>query len=325
MEMGGYLPIELVKGNSWFFSLPDDQVWALNTGRTSIWAAITNLKPTRIFVPYYYCPDVIEMIESLCTSVCFYHLNEDLLPDPEELSSYSDGDCLILVDYFGILYPKLLSYVNQYPRLILDFCHSFYSSPVMKPGVYNVYSCRKFFGVSDGAYLIGQEIEKTDLPQDTSSERSLHLLVSLEKGTNAAYKENKTNEEVIGKEHLTMSPLTTAILNGVNYDQVALSRKQNYAFLRNRLGHLSNIELPQNDNVVPYCFPLVLDTDIHPALIQHKIYVPYLWQWLLDEKWNGNLEQRLSRNLIPVPLDQRYNADQLEWMCNQIEEIIQEK
>ena len=322
MEMGGYLPIELVKGSGWFSTVPQDKCWALNTGRTALWAATMNLQPEKVFIPYYYCPDVIEMFQSLPVKVCFYRINENLLPRTEDLYSYTQRDCLLLVDYFGILSSELLPYTELYPRIIFDFCHSFYTTPVMKEGVLNVYSCRKFFGVSDGAYLIGETLKKSELERDYSSDRASHLLISLEKGTNYAYQENKANEEKIGKSHLTMSLLTEAILNGVDYTHVASSRKENYTFLQKCLVSLSRLPLPTREDITPYCFPLLLNRDIHAQLVDRKIYTPYLWKWLLEDKWNGTIEQDLSRNLLPLPLDQRYRSDQLQWMCDQILAIL---
>lgn len=325
MEMGGYLPLELVKGKNWFSDIQDENKWALNTGRTAIWAAIVSMHPQRLFVPYYYCPDVIEMIRSLRIPVSFYHITEDLLPDKMDLQSFTDRDGLILVDYFGILHQQLVSWTEQFPNIIFDFCHSFYTAPIMKDGVYNVYSCRKFFGVGDGAYLIAKNIEKCELEQDSSSSRSLHLLISLEKGTNAAYQENKSNEAEIGKEHLTMSVLTEAILNGTDYERVAFLRNRNYSFLRNRLSHLQKLSSPSGENIIPYCFPLLLDKDIHGKLVERKIYTAYLWKWLHDSEWNGTIEQRYSMCLLPLPLDQRYSESDLEWMCRQIEEVVSEE
>ena len=66
-----------------------------------------------------------------------------------------DGEWLLYVNYFGIASDDLLVEVKRrWPRVIFDNTQAFFSAPRMDADSYNVYSCRKFVGVPDGAYLV---------------------------------------------------------------------------------------------------------------------------------------------------------------------------
>lgn len=317
-EMGGYLPLELHRGKSFFSDVPADRILQVNTGRTALWCAIQSLKVKKVFVPYYYCPDIIDMLSRMDVELSFYRISEDFIPVGIKAEPNA---AVILVNYFGVMGQDFQALVDMYPNVIIDNAHAFFTPPVFREGVMNIYSCRKFFGVSDGAYLIGTGISKPVLQQDVSSGRSGHLLVSLELGTNAAYMDNKHNEQVLGEGKYGMSLLTQRILEGVDYDYVARKRRENYRYLHERLKHLQQLSI-RCDNPVPYAYPLLLDRDLHKQLVQRRIYVPLLWAQLLEEKWNGTLEQRYSANILPLPLDQRYGKEELEKMAEQIESCV---
>lgn len=314
-EMGGYLPLELGRGNSYFFQIPSEQILEVNTGRTALWCAIESLGVHRLYVPHYYCPDIIVMLEQLDVEIAWYRIGKDFLP--MDVTDAQDT-AIILVNYFGIMGEELLSFSRQFQKVIFDNAHAFYASPILKEGTMNVYSCRKFFGVSDGAYLIGLGIVKPSLERDISFARAMHLLKSIEQGTNVAYLENKSNEVELGKSRLAMSELTRRILQSIAYQDVAEKRKNNFQYLHQRLKNLQQLEISGADTV-PYMYPLMLDRDLHRELVSEHIYVPMLWRQLLDSRWNGTLEQRYSANIVPLPLDQRYDHAQLERMACIIE------
>ena len=177
----------------------------------------------------------------------------------------------------------------------------------------NVYSCRKFFGVCDGAYLIGKNLRQVELQQDVSYLRAVHLLKSIEYGTSGAYAESKYNEQELGKAALRMSALTQCILDGIDYASVEAKRKVNFQFLHQQLNDLQKLE-GLEENSAAYMYPLLLDRDIHQELVGERIYVPRLWSQLMEQEWNGSLEQKYSACIVPLPMDQRYSQPQLEQM-----------
>lgn len=316
-EMGGYLPLEIRQKDSYFSMVDHRFVLELNTGRTAIWCALKSWKATKVCVPYFYCPDIIEMLNNEGFTIRYYHVGKDLLPldvtlDPDEV--------MVLVNYFGLLDRSMLSEYKKYSKVILDQAHSFFATPVIEDGVMNVYSCRKFFGVCDGAYLVGKEVKEQDLPEDSSWKRAGHLFRCIEEGTNAAYADSKRAEQSLSGFR-KMSPLTRYIMSGIDYEYVWQKRNQNYQYLQEQVHDLQMLK-SFDPKAVPYAYPLLLDQDIHAQLVAHRVYVPYLWTPLLEEKWEGTTENRYTRNIVPLPLDQRYDRQSLDKMIQIIRECL---
>lgn len=318
LEMGGYLPLELNEGISRFHGVPHEDILAVNTGRTAIWCAIKNLTGKRIHVPIYYCPDVISMLQTLGIEIMFYHIDYNLLP--KDLVAESE-DIVLLVNYYGIVNGAVSEYAEKFPKVIIDQSHGYFYEPVLRHGVMNVYSCRKFIGVPDGAYLVGKNLKEIRMDQDISYERLHPLYKSIELGTNAGYRENKDNEHFFENSHLKMSELTRKILDNADNERIINRRCENFSFLHEKLGGVQKLAITET-NIVPYMYPLLLEKDIHDILVQKKIYAPVLWSHLLGKEWEGTLEQQYAKYMIPLPVDQRYSLDEMTYMVDTIYSVM---
>lgn len=320
-EIGGYLPLELSERAGFFDYIPKEYIYEVNTGRTAIWCAIKSMSIDRIFVPFFYCPDVINMIKSMNIEVTFYNISVDLLPSNVRCES---KDAIILVNYYGIVGKKLELLIEKYDNVIVDQAHAFYYPPILRKGVFNVYSCRKFFGVSDGAYLVGREIKRQNLEKDISYMRIEHLVKSLECGTNQAYTENKFNENQIGKKKLSMSVLTRKILGNIDYLEVAKKRRRNFEILHNEFRDIQMMNIEES-NSVPYVYPLKLPIGIHMELVAKKIYIPLLWKEMLTTQPKESIEYIYAATVLPLPIDQRYNEDDMKYLVDEVKNIYQDK
>ena len=95
----------------------DDFVWSewtrhypevskFGTARAAMIALIAALVPRRVWLPAYYCDEVVTAITAATTRLGFeihtFGLNRDLEPDIPSLSNrIGAGDLVIVVDYFG--------------------------------------------------------------------------------------------------------------------------------------------------------------------------------------------------------------------------------
>lgn len=324
MELGGYLPLELNKGKSRFQDLPPDKVLAVNTGRTAIYCAVRSLNARRIHIPYYYCTDVIKMLQDTVSEVLFYHIDQYLMPMDLDVDR---DDAVLLVNYFGIMNEAVCAYAKRFQKVILDQSHGYYAKPVLRAGVMNVYSCRKFVGVADGAYIVGEGLVKPDLSQDQSFERALYLCKSMELGTNAAYQKQKEGESQLEQERLTMSKLTGKLLENADDACIVHARRTNFLYLHEKLTGCQRFCMPAealHETTVPYVYPLLLDHDLHTVLVRQKIYVPVLWNHLLEREWDDTLEQLCARCLLPLPIDQRYKEGEMEYLVHVITKLMKE-
>jgi len=321
-EMGGYLPLELRNGKEYY----EKNCIALNSARNAICLAVADGEYKKIYLPIYLCESIKNTLEQNEIRYQYYHIDEEFVPilTDESIREIKQGKgCLLVVNYFGIFNKcKLRQLVDIYNNVIIDNTQAFYQEPI--EDAYNVYSCRKFFGVSDGAYLIKNGIKPYELSKDYSSQRMCHLFSSMEYGTNQEYKRFLACEADIENSKISeMSIITKAILKNVDYRDVADKRRINYMILDKALGKY-NPFICQLEERVPMIYPiLVEDEELRETLIKNKIYVSQWWKWCIANGAN-EFEQKLSKYVIPLPLDQRYSTNDMEYLINVLERYLGE-
>jgi hypothetical protein len=319
-EYGGFLPLE-INVEKEYYSDSELPILKLNSGRAAIYCALKKILPKCIYIPYYICESVYDVIKTLKIPIIKYFISDDFRP----LINIEDKDCVLIVNYFGMLD----SYINEVTQfggnLIIDNTQAFFSKPIIKKGIYNIYSCRKFIGVSDGAYLIASELDKDDyyLKEEYSGKNSTHLLVSYEQGTNLAYKENLENESRFKDNFSLMSPLTKGLLSGANYDKIIKRRTDNWRCLHELLGEGNLLVNLMRYPVPGYVYPFLIKQDIREKLVEKNVYVSCLWKELLKDEFKGTNEYFFSRFLVPLPIDQRYCKDDMKELSKIVLETLE--
>ncbi len=317
--MGGFLPLELNQGKEWFAKISDEKIVRVNTGRTAIYLAIKSMGIKKIFVPYYYCPSVMRVFTDSGIEVENYRIDETLSPVD---CNPGPVDGIILVNYFGICTEQMKKNIEKYSNIIIDNTQAFFEPPAWRDDIYNIYSCRKFFGVSDGGYLIGNKIQYERLDRDYSAKRSAYLMSTIELGTNENYCASKENEVCIGNQYLIMSELTEKVMKSVNYEQVLKKRRSNFQHLHSLLKDYQRLTfIPSACD--PYNYPLHLDIDINKLLVENKIYVPILWKHCIESNKIDSIEYKMSKNTAFLPIDQRYDKGDMEYMANIVKSLIE--
>ena len=314
-EYGGFLPIE-TGINEYYRENCGYDIARFNIARYAIAEAVRISGCVKVWVPLYTCHSVIESLESQGILYSMYNISENLYPN---LVSIADDEIILITTYFGIKDATFCSEMTKkYKNVIFDNTQSFYLAPVLKENVFNVYSPRKFFGVSDGAYLIALDLSNVgNYELDYSYDRAGFLLSSFEIGTNNVYSDYlKSEEQLNGSGIRMMSKLTRGLLGSVDYDGVAEIRRKNYMILA---GMLENYNCLAQDCMLPNnCIPMIypfLPSDgasLREYLVSNKIYVPQWWKWVLSEKMVSQFEADLSRELCPIPIDQRYSEDDMK-------------
>ncbi|MBQ9609852.1 MAG: DegT/DnrJ/EryC1/StrS aminotransferase family protein [Lachnospiraceae bacterium] len=316
--------MELNNGCEYFDCLPEEYITRYNSGTTAIYAAILSLNVKRIWVPYFYCPSVWEMFKSdLLSDYTFipYYVDENLLP--RDITQ--DSDAIILVNYYGVMNDKIFKYIKDKKNIIIDNAQAYFCPPIMQDRILNVYSCRKFVGVNDGAYLIGIHQKKFDFEQSYSSDSLGHICKSIEYGTNSVYHEQATNDSKLNKEFKLMSVLTTAILKNTNYNNIKEKRNRNFNFIHEYMKKYQELKIDLSSPIYAYCYPLLLKKDIRMKLIKQKIYIPTLWKELISSEFAGLIEYNLSANCLCLPIDQRYDIEDMKYICDTIIDLLKEE
>lgn len=320
-EYGGYLPLELSKGNPYY---KGDDVVALNTGRYAIAYAVQDAGWDKIYLPYWLCDTVKDAIHVCLPNVVvdYYHIDDQLLPMNVTLQ---EKEGILWVNYFGLQSELIIEHLTKqfHGQIIIDNTQSFYTKP--QKNAWQVYSCRKFFGVSDGSYVIHSHITKKDIPIHFSGPSAMHLLHSLERGTNYSYSLNKDNETRLGTcGPAAMSRLTSGILSSIDYEQIQKTRTQNLTALHRILAPYNDFPVFRAMPAMAYPF-LWNGLNLRESLIQNKIYIPVLWKETLENSEASSWERYLSEHLCILPIDQRYDVSDMKYIGETVLNLIKEK
>lgn len=315
-EIGGYLEFETYHG----FMLHENAI-LLNSGRSCLAYLIEAKGIHQIAMPYYMCKSVFDICNKYGVKIRYYLLNDSLRPDRLALG---DNEWLYLMNYYGQLTTKEIeSIAVHYKRVIVDFTHDYFHDPI--PGVDTLYSCRKYFGVSDGGILYSDSVIKKKLSVDESFDRIRFLVGRFERSASEYYAEASANNNLFADEPIKrMSKLTQNLLRGIDYQEVKKRRTNNYQRLHERLGTYNQLNVRLVEG--PYAYPLFIEngSEIRRALIKDKIYVATLWPNVLEMS-EDSIERRFALNILPLPCDQRYMEDDMEVISDKICNLIEQR
>lgn len=204
--------------------------------------------------------------------------------------------------------------------MIVDNAQAYFQMPLL--GVDTIYTCRKFFGVSDGAFLYTDE-KLSGLEQDKSFERVHYILGRYERTASEFYAESAQNNESFQLEPLKrMSKLTDNLLRCIDYSKVKQCRTENFSYLHTQLNERNKLKLAIPDGA--FMYPLYVDngSQVRKALQSKKIYVPMLWPDVIENCNPDSLEYQYAENILPLPIDQRYSVHDMDYLTKVVLESI---
>lgn len=324
MEIGSFIELDLFKTGEYHNF---DEIVRLNSGRSAIYHSVLCYGCNEIYIPYYICPSVPEFLRKRSVDIVFYNINSDLIPIIDKNESNS---CFLLVNYFGIFSQEELEYVgSKYDNVIIDNSQSFFSTPIMKPNFINIYSPRKFFGVPDGGYVIGNQVPDFSgysYENDISSDTSLFLLKRIEMGSSESYTDRMSNEKRIDdSDVLFMSLLTRRLLESINYKAAKKKRAANFRYAEKIFSGLNNFDLSgvAEKDVLPMVYPLVIhDESILEGLKERNIYTGRWWSHVLRIKEANETEKLLSKFMLPIPIDHRYGESEIDFIYKTLDDLL---
>ena len=308
--IGGYFSLELP-----FYEEYHKDAIRLNTGRNCLEYILRVRQYSKVFLPYYTCDTVLEPFQRLGVSYEFYHINNHLeLANEIELNP---REALLYTNYYGLKQRYTETLEQQYgSRLIVDNTQAFYAKPI--EGIDSFYTCRKFFGVPDGAYLYMDQTLDEEFVQDLSFERMSSLIKRIDISPEAGFLDFRNiRRALIGQPIKQMSKLTHRMMMGIDYDAVAQKRRLNFEILHQALGSKNKLELPLEEDAVPMVYPFWGRVQgIRETLIENKVYVAQYWPNVLDWTSPDTIDYQLASQMQPLPVDQRYGRDDMERMIS---------
>ena len=300
-EIGGYFGLEDLPSHEYH-----QGAVAVNSARNALAYLIRSQKIRKLYIPYYLCDSVSRLCERERCPYEQYHVSPDFQPVFEK--SLADGEWLYIVNYFGLLENEQ-ELKQQYGNIIMDNVQAFFRMP--SSHIDTIYSCRKFFGVPDGGYVYS-EANLVGLETDVSKERMGHVLGRYEGWASEYYQMFVRNDELFYNMDLKlMSRLTHNILGAIDYEKVKEKRKKNFIYLHQLLSQYNKlyIKFP----IGPYAYPFYCEKgmELKRKLAIEKVYIPTLWP---DAIQFGGLEKDYCENILPLPCDQRYDLNDMEYI-----------
>ena len=303
-EIGGYIEFEYNHG----MMLHENSIH-LNCGRRAFSYLVRSRNIKKVWIPRFSCDSVIEPFRKEKCKIDFYSVDIDFCP---MIDNIPNEDWIVIINYYGQIDNNKIKQIKEsHPNIIFDNTQAYFQLPL--PGVDTVYTCRKFFGVSDGAFLYTDKILEDKFITDESFERMTYLLGRFEKNASEFYSLYDKNNSLFDDEPIKkMSRLTENILHGIDYFFVAKKRRDNFEFLHSELKHINQLKLITPDG--PFMYPLFLNNgqEIRKFLISKKIYIPTLWPNVLEYCSESDIEFNMAKNILPLPVDQRYSIEHMK-------------
>ena len=308
MEIGGYFGLEELVHSEFYKNLV-----ALNTARNCVAYLVKSKRIRKIYIPKYLCDSIYKVCEREGCDYEFYDVGADFQPEFDKV--LQDNEWLYVVNYYGqVTNEKELK--KKFGNIIFDNVQAFFQKPL--DGIDTLYSCRKFFGVPDGAYLSTDV--SMDLEQDISKDRMKHVLGRYEKTASEFYNYYTENEDSYYDLPVrSMSKLTHNIMGAIDYKKVKKTREENFQYLFDNLQNINQIAVKIVEGPFAYPFYMKNGLEIKRKLATKGIYVACLWPTAFQF---GGMAKDYSENILPLPYDQRYNLEDMKTVCDEVKAYI---
>ncbi len=312
----------------------------LDSGRSAIRVLNKILQKGVILLPFYICSSVIKNYEK-DFSIRFYKVKKDFSIDLEDLKSKLDTDVTVVyvMNYFGEIQDnRVLEFLREKKKeygftIVEDTTHSIFTNPNVI-GDYCICSLRKWFPVPDGGALYSTIELNHNLLQDTLEKNSALKLEAMilkkwyiEKKVqyNAIYRDIFEKEEHqldMQEKVYQISAISQRLLQCFSVNEMIQKRKKNYQELKAFLTTNGFENILKTEEMIPIAYPIYIKGRDHfrTYLIEHQVYCAVHWPLEGIEHEDYEEAEDISRNIISLPIDQRYDKKHMKYL----EEVIKQ-
>lgn len=316
-EIGGYLDFERYYGQEFH-----KNCILLNSARNCLRYLIKSKEIKELWISPLNCEAVFEACRRENVTIHYYHVDSTF--KPILVKCLPVNSFVYVTNYYGQLEEEdVQSLLLKDYNIILDNVQSFFTEPIKGADV--IYTCRKFFGVPDGAYLYTENKNLSKkLKIDTSYRRIIHLYGRFEVDAESFYSDFlKAEKEIDNLPIRRMSKYTNNLLKSFDYNVVKGKRSENFKMLQSKLSTYNQLKIRYVDG--PYAYPFYTREGnlIRKELQKQKIYIPILWPNVLQSEEASKIEFEYAENILPLPCDQRYMPSDMEYIAQIIKSIIE--
>jgi hypothetical protein len=309
--IGGFFELELPSEGKHYH--PD--AIGLSTGRACLGVFNDQVKPKKVFVPYYTCDATYHPFQLRDIPLSYYEIKVDL--EPLFLPQLNEGEYFLYTNYLGVKEDYVLKLREYYgSQLLVDNTHCFFQKGY--EGIWSFTSARKHFGIPDGAFLYSGSKLEANFPAFEGITLSPYFNRFL--GNQAlAFQQYQEYEASLNCKIHGISHYSERMLGVVDFEKVREKRIENFNYLQDTLKDQN--QLGVMDSQSPFCYPLWPKKEIkHRDFHQNKVFIPSYWKEIQSRINSENsFSVALSNQLLPLPIDHRYGKEEMDRMI----EIVQ--
>lgn len=326
----------------------------LRSGREALHLVALNVnendnenKPV-VLMPAYCCHSMVDPFEKAGWKVVYYRLNGDLTVDLDYLANALAKNCpkaVLTMNFYGSTSTKeavhFIKNSNPKCKVIEDFSHCTFSLAGIFDSLvdYYVTSIRKSVGVCDGSVIISKNsldesfIEEGET-EFVSSRRECQKLkaeytYSQDKGQKGLFFHELRRQEgeldAFEGVH-RISKTGKEMLSVLNGEMIAYARRCNMKhildLLDSKVESVPGIERCQE--TAPFSLPILVKNrdEVQQKLAKRGVYAPVLWPICDEARAVCPVSARMADEMLSIPMDQRYNWDDIEEIAKIVLETV---
>lgn len=298
-----------------------------------------------ILMPSYLCPSILYNFNRLNIKYKFYKINKDLsidLDDIKEKIKTLKIKAVFFINYFGFYHNEnTLSYFKELKKqnikIIEDSVQMLWFDKKSFIGDYVFNSYRKFLPI-DGSLVLCNKVKKFKFIKD-----SYYKKVNLARAKKTIFQNfnigneeeflnlyHKAEEEYYKRDCVIgMNNKSKELLSKIDYKYIFNKRKENYFYLYDRLTRNKEINIIYDKKSISdnsaLGLPILIDNrdEMRIKLRKFNIYCPVHWN-IKKQKIIENYRDSvyLSENILMLPIDQRYEINDMEKLAITILRLI---
>ncbi len=317
--IGGMFALEVPLGRPSATPFDLDAALRFVNARSAFRFILDERRPRRVWLPQYTCDALASAAADY--DLRYYPVTHALEPETGPwLENVDRRDVVVAIDYFGFRRwtDALQPLADRGVSIVEDASQALFM-PASSRASCIFYSPRKFAGVPDGGILIGATgVPALEPPPSSWWSKALASSLLRRRFDDGASDE-RSWFTLFQEAELEMpvgafraSDVTEAILRtGIDYASMAERRIANYRTLAGALAEFA-MYASLDDHTVPLGFPVRVQARDHVqrAMFAADIYPAVHWQNAITAA--SPASEHLSRELLTLPCDQRYDRRDMQ-------------
>lgn len=322
----------------------------LRSGRDALKAVAREYSGVTVFLPALACDSMVVPFHLYKHKVVYYEVQSDYRVDYDnllELLFKESGTVLLLyMNYFGNLSvsDEQLEFIeHQYPNVVFieDRTHDLiYRRQNNFEPDYTVASLRKWMNVPDGGLLWTE----TPLKNNTFSEDTTffenrrkaqcmraEFFRSGDEDIKTEYRRifsTVTNQIDVDMLPGRMSEYAYQMAINSDWNAIRVDRERNATILTDILGSCCKVKFIQNDTYKSNLYvPILIDNRdlIQRNLAAKGIFTTLIWPLSDEQKEHCEVAKYTEHHMLGIPCDQRYSAEDVRFIGQEVVKAINEQ